>query len=244
MAPQNQTNHGRILLGAILIGIGALYAFDYWHIIPNLSRYIFTWGSLFILIGVVNLASKRNPTIALLFIAGGIYFYIQQFFFGYRVGWNDIWPIALILVGIGLIFRARSGRPKVAEGQDFNTGNPNPGGNSASSFDDMSIFGGGEKVVNSDNFQGGKITAVFGGSDIDMTQAKIQNGPAVLDIFVMFGGATIYAPKDWNVNVQLTPIFGGFSDKRFNISPATNDPNKELIVKGLVLFGGGEIKGR
>ncbi len=241
MAPQNQTNHGRILLGVILIGIGALYAFDYWHIIPNLSQFIFTWGSLFILIGLVNLASKRNPFIALLFIAGGVYFYFQQFVFGYRVGWNDIWPIALILVGIGLIFRARGNRPKI---KTTDTANPNTSGDSSSTFDDMSIFGGGDKVVTSEAFQSGKITAVFGGSDIDMTQAKIKNGPAVVDIFVLFGGTTIFAPSDWNVNIQLTPIFGGFSDKRMNISPATNDPNKELVVKGLVLFGGGEIKGR
>ena len=242
MANQNQTNPGRVLLGLVLISIGVLYAFDYWHIIPNLSRYIFSWGSLFVLIGVVNLASRRKASIALLFIAGGIYFYVQEFVFGYRVGWNDIWPIALIVIGISLIFRASS-RRRVAKDPN----NPSAGttiSDDSNSFDDVAIFGGGEKVITSQDFQGGKITAIFGGSDIDLTQAKIQNGPAVVDMFVMFGGATIFAPKDWNVNIQLTPIFGGFSDKRFNISPDTKDPNKELIVKGLVLFGGGEIKGR
>ncbi len=247
MESQNQTNHGRILLGLILVAIGVLYAFDYWRLLPNIREWIFSWGSLFLLIGVVNLASKRNPVVSGLFILAGAFFYIQEFMFGYRVGWSDIWPVALILIGLGMIFRAAGGRKTILGGRKpdpSNPDDPNQSGNSGSSFDDVAVFGGGDKVVNSDSFTGGKITAIFGGSDIDVTQAKIKNGPAVIDIFVIFGGTTIFAPKDWNVNVQLTPIFGGFSDKRFNIAPATNDPNKELVVKGLVLFGGGEIKGR
>jgi hypothetical protein len=34
-------------------------------------------------------------------------------------------------------------------------------------------------------------------------------------------------------------LFGGFSDNRRNVKA---DSNKVLIVKGLVIFGGGEIK--
>jgi len=217
-----------------------MYAFDFFRLLPNIHEWIFSWGSLFVLIGVVNMASKKRPLVALIFIAGGIYFYVQQFLFDNPIGWNQVWPIALVIVGLGMIIRGSGVRGRLAR----RSKDGEPIIDSGSEIDDMSIFGGGEKMVNSDNFTGGKVTAIFGGSDIDLTQAKIKNGPAVLDLFIMFGGTTIYAPKEWNVNIQLTPIFGGFSDKRFNISPAANDPDKELIIKGLVLFGGGEVKGR
>jgi predicted membrane protein len=240
MENQHHTNHGRILLGIILIGIGVLYAFDFFSVLPNIHDWIFSWGSLFVLIGIVNLASKRKPLIALIFIAGGIYFYVQEFLFGIPLGWHHVWPIGLVIIGLGMILRGSGGR-------GFHKGRSKDGKSNiegGSEIDDMSVFGGGDKIVNSDSFTGGKVTAIFGGSDIDLTQAKIKNGPAVLDLFVMFGGTTIFAPKEWSINIQLTPIFGGFSDKRFNISPSSNDPDKELIIKGLVLFGGGEVKGR
>ncbi len=243
MENQHQTNSGRILLGLILILVGILYAFDVWRYLPNMGDWIFSWGSLFLVIGLVNISSKRNPFLGIVFILGSAYFYIQEFFFHDHIGWNDVWPVGLVVLGLGMIIRG-AGRRGIGR---FGAGSNPDGGpqqTSTSSFDDMAVFGGGEKIITTDNFTGGKITALFGGSDIDLTQSKIKNGPAVLDLFVMFGGTTIYAPKDWNVNIQLTPIFGGFSDKRFNISPITNDANNELIVKGLVLFGGGEIKGR
>ncbi len=81
MENRHHTNKGRILLGMVLIGIGVLYAFDFFRILPNIHTWIFSWGSLFLLIGVVNMASKRRPLVALVFIAAGIYFYVQQFLF-------------------------------------------------------------------------------------------------------------------------------------------------------------------
>ena len=57
-----------------------------------------------------------------------------------------------------------------------------------------------------------------------------------LDLFVMFGGYTIYVPQDWNVIVDLVPIFGGFSDKRIKDPNRVYEENKILIIKGLVLI--------
>jgi len=40
----------------------------------------------------------------------------------------------------------------------------------------------------------------------------------------------------------LVPIFGGFSDKRIKDPNRVYEEDKLLLIKGLVLFGGGEIK--
>ena len=58
----------------------------------------------------------------------------------------------------------------------------------------------------------------------------------------MFGGGTFYVPSDWSVKADVTAVFGGFSDKRRTNIENTTDPEKVLHIKGMVLFGGGEIK--
>ena len=49
-------------------------------------------------------------------------------------------------------------------------------------------------------------------------------------------------PKNWKVIVNLTPIFGGFDDKRRVDPNQVYEENKVLVIKGIVLFGGGELK--
>ena len=69
-------------------------------------------------------------------------------------------------------------------------------------IDDVSIFGGGTKIISSDNFKGGNITAIFGGSEINLTGCKLANGDQVIDVLMIFGGSTIIVPKEWNVVVK------------------------------------------
>ena len=59
---------------------------------------------------------------------------------------------------------------------------------------------------------------------------------------MIFGGTTIMVPKEWNVRVMVTPIFGGFSNKVFRNPIAPVDTTRTLIIKGVTIFGGGEIK--
>ena len=56
----------------------------------------------------------------------------------------------------------------------------------------------------------------------------------------MFGGSKIRVPKGWQVDMRVTNIFGGMSDKRL-ITDTLGDSPKRLVVKGLVIFGGAEI---
>ena len=47
-------------------------------------------------------------------------------------------------------------------------------------------------------------------------------------------------PKDWKVIMNVTAVFGGFEDKRY-LSDSSNYTEGVLIIKGAVIFGGGEI---
>ena len=87
------------------------------------------------------------------------------------------------------------------------------------------------------------MTAVFGGSKINLSNASVVAGQIpVIDVFAMFGGTEIIVPEDWTVKLEISAIFGGFSDKRKSVINVVNNPDKTLVVKGMVLFGGGEIK--
>ena len=94
-------------------------------------------------------------------------------------------------------------------------------------IDLFTFMGGGKRKITSDNFMGGKVTSIFGGSELDLTAAKIQNQECVLDIFTMFGGSEIVVPNDWDVRVDVTSIFGGFDDKR---GPVVGDVKNVLIT--------------
>ena len=107
---------------------------------------------------------------------------------------------------------------------------------------DLSILWGTQKRITSNNFKGGKVTSVFGYSEIDLSECKLDNKSVVIDILGIFGGSTLIVPKEWNVVVDVFSLFGGFTNK-IKITPETKvDMENTLTVKGLVLFGFGELK--
>ena len=100
-------------------------------------------------------------------------------------------------------------------------------------IDSVDVFGGGEKIIMSQNFKGGKITGIFGGSEINFLNAKLAKGTNYLDLFFMSGGMGLIIPKDWNVKVDVVSLFGGIGDKRDIIDNPEND-DSVLYIKGFV----------
>jgi predicted membrane protein len=96
------------------------------------------------------------------------------------------------------------------------------------------------KRVLSKKFEGGKLTAAFGGIDLDLTQADFS-GTVYLQIDVIFGGTKILVPPHWDVRVEITNIAAGVEDKRM-YSQTEVDPEKVLVLRGTCFFGGLEIR--
>ena len=162
---------------------------------------------------------------------------------------RHIWPLILILIGIFFIFRSRqktghhpwSGK----KNDDLKEGDPGPShmdeSFTADNFiDTTSIFGGTKKNVLSKDFKGGDVVNVFGGTELNLTQADIK-GTAVLELTTIFGGTKLIVPSNWSIKSEAVTIFGGIEDKRQ--LPATQEaPEKLLLLRGTVLFGGIDIK--
>ncbi len=102
------------------------------------------------------------------------------------------------------------------------------------------IFSGVNRRLMSKNFQGGKITAAFGGADIDLTQSDFE-GVVTVQVDIIFGGVKLLVPPHWDIRTEVSNIAAGIEDKRF-FRDGGVDPGKVVILKGTILFGGLEIK--
>jgi predicted membrane protein len=106
--------------------------------------------------------------------------------------------------------------------------------------DSTSVFGGAKKNIISKNFKGGDLVNIFGGTELDLTRADF-NGTAVVELTTIFGGTKFIVPSNWTVKSEAVTIFGGLEDKR-NTHNLVDNPDKVLILRGTVIFGGIEIK--
>ena len=102
-------------------------------------------------------------------------------------------------------------------------------------------FGGGKRQITSQNLRNGNLSAIFGGLEIDLTQAYFDEDEMVLEIAAIFGGVSLAVKSEWDVQIQVTSILGGFSDER-KIYKGDQPSGKRLIIKGAAIFGGGEVK--
>lgn len=126
-------------------------------------------------------------------------------------------------------------------GNTGNANNPFAGPFSADDYlDAVSVFGGVKKTILSKNFRGGEIVNIFGGAELDFTQADI-NGRVVIDITQIFGGTKIIVPSNWQVVSDLAAVFAGIDDKRIRTTAGT-DTTKVLVLKGVSIFAGVDIR--
>ncbi|MBI1938450.1 MAG: hypothetical protein HYS25_10025 [Ignavibacteriales bacterium] len=222
----------RVIIGILLIIVGALFLLRNFHIF-YLPHYLITWEYFFILFGFLLFALSRNKTAGIIFIAIGLFNIVPQ-----------LSPLIFVLIGLYIIFRRRDPRcyyKRHEFAERFHNTNFTET-KSKDFIDDVAVFGGSSKVYDSDNFKGGSVVSIFGGSEINLLNCKLAPGKNTIDITAIFGGSTIIVPSNWKIEIDLVPIFGGFGDKRRKDPNAVVDENSVLIIKGLVFFGGGEIK--
>jgi predicted membrane protein len=235
--PQTFKRSGRahLLLGIVLMFLGLFLIADLADIVPwRLRDFLFTWQALLIFLGIIFLSNRDNKGTGVILIVIGSFFLLPKFF-DLPYYWRSLfWPSILIILGLLVIFGARrhggagsyfGGRSK-ASSEDY--------------LDDVSVFGGGDKNVNTQHFEGGKITHIFGGSKYNMTGARLAPGRHYLELVIIFGGTKLIIPEDWDVKVEITSVFGGFSDKRVK-SRVEKNKDSMLIITGVAVFGGGDI---
>jgi hypothetical protein len=115
------------------------------------------------------------------------------------------------------------------------------GASSSSTLNEWAVFSGVRRKLDTQEFEGGEVTAVFGGAEIDLRGAGMKKDEAIIDVNAVFGGVEIRTPETWEVVMSGTPIFGGYDDET---APAreTGVKRPRLIIAGSAVFGGVSVK--
>jgi predicted membrane protein len=234
--PENKWIDKRVFLGGVLIVLGGIFLLNTMNILHfRFAHVVFSWPFILFVIGLFILINTEKKLLGWILTGIGALFLIERIFPRLDYDGGIIIPILLIVLGVYIIFKKRSADSELSS----------MGGTSNISkdrIDDVSIFGGGTKIISSDNFQGGNVTAIFGGSEINLINCQLAEGDNILDVLCVFGGTTIIIPKEWNVVINVTSILGGFSNKSIRNPSVIVDQTRTLHIKGLAMFGGGEVK--
>ncbi len=236
MEHEKNNFNSRIFVGLLLILIGGLYLLNTLSLIQiDVSDIIFSFPFIIFAIGVIILINSRNKTFGLLLIFVGALFLVPKIFPTVHYSSNILFPVLIIVFGVYILLK----RPinwafyhNRIKNRKINR----------DTLDEVAIFGGGNKVIITDNFKGGNITAIFGGFEIDLSQCRLSEGENVIDVFLLMGGVNFLVPRDWDIRVSVAPIFGGFSNKLRKDPAIAIDTTRTLIIKGVTILGGGELK--
>ena len=260
-------DNSNVTFGLIILIIGTVWLLKALGVmIPD---WVTTWPMFLIAIGIVILIKYNFQSTggAFILLLGSYFLLRREGLLPFEVQ-QYLLPVALIIIGIVIMFRKQrrsyiwedwsgldnwSSKTKtVADDQEtFSKSWWNQGSGAKSSS--TNVFGDGSDFINleaflcsiskrvlSKNFQGGKAFALFGGLEIDLSQADLGNSP-VLDVEIIFGGLKIIMPPHWDVQLAVSNIFAGVEDKR--IYPQNPmDATKVLKIKGTLIFGGIELK--
>ncbi|MBN1338081.1 MAG: hypothetical protein JXA03_02095 [Bacteroidales bacterium] len=234
---ENHSRNNTFGFGMLIIAAGFAILLHQMEILPAwLDDILISWQMLLIAIGLFNVFYKQSRVAGYILICVGVFFLLPQVFeLPPRFGRN-FWPLIIIAVGVLILSKyfRRAGNGGAAgistSGADY--------------IDEFNIFSGSEKKVTVSNFKGGKITCIFGGSEIDLTGSELSEGENVIEIFYLFGGSSLIVPAGWMIHNKVTSILGGFSDKGNMVKPSDGISKQSLVITGTVIFGGGEIKRR
>jgi predicted membrane protein len=213
-------------IGIVLIMIGLAIAVHQMGLV-DLSVVLSNWWPfIFIIIGIIQLSNKgytsRAPGVIFILVGG---FLLANTLFGYDLS-NFIWPVILIAIGLIFLFN-RTSHKKMTHTKD--------------TLECVTLFSGAGMRSHSEHFKGGQVTSIFGGAQINLREATMDENGAHLELTTIFGGITVLVPDDVYVDIKGTPIFGGWENKtRAPVSGSENAP--VLTIQCLTIFGGVEVK--
>lgn len=220
-------NPGRLLLGIGLLLAGVLFLLDIGDYV-DAGSIISTWWPLAVIaFGVIALIGPSRSLIGgtIITLVGVVLLTASLDLLPVSAG-ELFLPLVLIAVGLGLLL-VRSGIAASGDSQNRVNG--------------FAMFGGQSIVASSEVFSGGSLTAMFGSIDLDLRSTALAPEGAGVETFAAFGGINVIVPRGWRVTVNGMPLFASFEDNiDRSIEPEPGAPH--LVVSGVVLFGGVEVK--
>ena len=199
-----------IIWGLTIITLGVIYGGNAIGLF-DLNVFFDGWWTLFIIIPcAIGFITEKGKLVSLAFLAAGVILLLAaQNVFSYDVAWKAILAVALILIGVSILFKTifhskndKEIKKKVEESK-----------NDKDMDAQMAVFGSNERVYNKEVFCGSNLMAIFGAVDLDLRNATFTKD-TVIKAFTMFGGIEIRLPKDVQIKTKSAFFLGGISDER------------------------------
>ena len=218
---------GQFIVALVLIALGVVFLMGNLDIIDvDIGDLISTWWPLVLItLGVTGLFQARTAPIGSIFliVIGVVFLLITLDVADYDI----LWPIVIIAAGVWVLFQNRMSRRSAAPdvGQD--------------SVNVSALFSGSVQRITSQSFQGGNVSATFGGVELDLRGARLAEN-SVLNVNVFAGGVELRVPDEWLVNVNGSPVLGAIECSK--PQPAGTEDAPMLTINASVTLGGLDIK--
>lgn len=215
-------NKNTVIWGLIIMAVGIIFLGNSTNI-WNIEIFFEGWWTLFIIIpSLTGLFKKQTIYSSILGLTIGILLLIAaQGIITWEMVGKIFIPILLIVIGFSLVFKKSHKK--------------NLGKNKVPEF--VAVFSGcSEKIT--EKLKGANCTAIFGGIELDLRNAKITED-IVINCTTIFGGIDLFVPDNVQIKTSGTPIFGGTENKTNN-KPSPNAPT--IYINYVSIFAGIDIK--
>lgn len=85
------------------------------------------------------------------------------------------------------------------------------------------------------------MSCIFGGAELDLRNAIVDQEEVYLDVFILMGGLELLLPMDCEVMDEVNCFMGGTESKRRNHSTSDSGKKWRLVLTGSTTMGGVEI---
>lgn len=213
-----------ILIGGVFLGLFELNI--------NLAG----WWTIFIIAPALFSIAQGglNAGNLIMLAVGAILLLNAQQVLPVAVSWKLIFPIALIAVGIQLLF----GRGPSYEDRKPGGSSGKTTGTDRKTHTYTAFFSGQDIVYDHEVFTGASYNATFGGLTADLRNVTL-NGDAVITVSALFGGIDIILPNNVKLVSHVLPILGGMESK---YQSSQDSSAYTIIVRGSATFGGVTVK--
>lgn len=232
-SPQRRAR--RALFGLSVVGIGALALLDNLHVFDTALLRTY-WPLVLVVWGVGRLAWAHHASSR---VFGVVLVAVGALMTAHNLGHVNVelrqwWPVFVILGGVAIALRGMFPRACGGRRWQFESSTIEH----AEQVDVDARFSGVKLQNDSPAFKGGRISAAFGGVELDLRQAVMAGPEAALTIDAKFSGIELRVPREWQVLVQMSSTLGGVDDKTAPLPSAQH----RLVLRGETVFGGVNIK--
>ncbi len=222
-------NLNRVIWGVLLIVFGLVLGLNSFGI-AHINLFFDGWWTLFIIVpSVLGLFVPGDKTGDLIGLFIGILLLLgAQDLISFELIGKLIVPVILVLIGVMLIFNETV---KANITKKVREVNPKDREEIIATFSSQKIDKSGE------DFKAINLDAVFGSIDLNILKSKIKK-EATIKSSSIFGSVHITVPKDVNVKMKSTPLFGS----SYNFTEFKEENKNTIYIDAFCLFGSIEIR--